>query len=442
VIYEKAERKLREARTRLTFARPYYASGAHAMRLLVTPEVPSLAVDEWWRLYANPGWVERYDVGQVATGLSHELQHLLLDHGGRARRCGVTAATMDTWNGEAADPDINDGLCADCKSCTPPLPLLPAEWCALPEHFGLPDGRVAEWYFAERMQVRREAMRHASAGDTKKNGGAGNGGRGREGDGAGANGAMRLPNFGCGSGATGVAAPWEVGSPEESGVDGLSDADALDVRQRVASAVKQHATQRGRGSVPLGLLEWSDELLRPRRIPWEHTLAHALRRASHTVAGAVQHSYARTSRRQDAFRPFIMPAYRRPVPNVVLVSDTSLSMADHRKLVRGVVDDACRNLGVPLRMIDVDSSVHRDVVVTSGKKAAQQGGGGTDMRVGIERAMQRSKPADAIVVCTDCGTPWPARKPKALVIVAAVGATETDIAAVPSWATVIRVEAA
>jgi predicted metal-dependent peptidase len=441
MIYEKAERKLREARTRLTFARPYYAVGAHAMRLLVTPEVPSLAVDEWWRLYANPGWVERYDVGQVATGLAHELQHLLLDHAGRARTAGVTHATMDAWNGEAADPDINDGLCADCKSCLPLLPLLPPEWCALPGHFKLPEGRVAEWYFAERMKQRREAKR-ASAGETKKNGGAGDGGRGREGEGSSSNGQTRGLSFGCGSGATGVPAPWEVGSPEQSGVDGLSDADAWDVRQQVARDVKKHAEQKGRGSVPLGLLEWSDELLRPRRIAWEHALAHALRRASHTIAGAVQHSYARTSRRQDAFRPFCMPAYRRPVPNVTLLSDTSLSMAAQRKLVRGVVDDACKHLSVPLRVIDVDAAVHRDVVVTSGKNVAQVGGGGTDMRVGIERALRRPKPADAIVVVTDCMTPWPTVRPRAHVIVAAVGADEKSIAAIPPWATVIRVEAA
>lgn len=440
MTYEKAESKLREARTFLTFARPYYASGAYAMRLIVTQDVPALAVDEWWRLYAHPGWVERHDVGVVATGLCHELLHLLLDHAGRARICGVTESTMDVWNGEAADPDINDGLCADCKSCRPLLPLLPEEWCVLPGHLGMPEHRTAEWYFAERLKQRREATR-TSAGQTRKNGGAGGGGRGRDGDGTGLGGAVRLPNFGCGSGSTGIAAPWEADSPEKSGVDGLSDADAWDVRQRVATAVKAHAEAKGRGSVPLGLLEWSDELLRPRRIGWDRVLGHAVRRATYTVAGAVAHSYTRTSRRQDAFRPFIMPAYRRPVPNVVLVSDTSLSMADQRKLVRGAVDDACRHLAVPLRLIDVDAAVQRDVVATSGRKAAQAGGGGTDMRVGIERAMQRPNPADVIVVFTDCMTPWPARRPRAHIVVAAVGAEEKALAAVPPWATVVRVQA-
>jgi predicted metal-dependent peptidase len=441
VIYEKAERKLGEARTRLTYARPYYSTGVYALRMIVTPEVPSLAVDEWWRLYAHPGWIERHDVGQVATGLSHELQHLLLDHAGRAKTLGVTYATMEVWNREAADPDINDGLCVDCQTCRPVLPLLPEEWCVLPKHFGMPDGKPAEWYFAKRMEERHKEKR-TSAGETKKNGGAGNGGRGRAGDGSGSNGQARAPDFGCGSGATGVPAPWEVGSPAESGVDGLDDADAWDVRQQVAQDVKAHAEQKGRGSVPAGLLEWSEELLRPERIAWDRLLTSAMRRASHMTAGAVRHSYTRTSRRQDAFHPIIMPAYRRPVPNVALVRDTSLSMVEQWSLVRGVVDDACRHLAVPLRVIDVDAAVHLDRSVSRGHRTPMVGGGGTDMRVGIAQALRRPRPADCVVICTDCETPWPERKPSAHVIVAACGATKEHVAAIPPWATVIEVEAA
>jgi predicted metal-dependent peptidase len=439
-MYEKAERKLGEARTRLTFARPYYSTGVYALRMIITPEVPSLAVDEWWRLYAHPGWVEGHDVGQVATGLSHELQHLLLDHAGRAKTVGVTLAEAGLW-GESGDCDINDGLCVDCQTCRPVLPLLPEEWCVLPKHFGMPDGKTAEWYFARRMEDRRE--KRGGGGEVKRSGGSGGAGRGKASDGSDGSTTDRQPDFGCGSGATGVPAPWEVGSPEESGIDGLDDADAWDVRQRVAQDVKAHASMKGRGSVPGGLLEWADELLRPERIAWDRALTSAMRRASHMTAGAVRHSYTRTSRRQDAFHPVIMPAYRRPVPSVAFVSDASMSMnATQRALVRGVVDDACRHLAVPLRVIDVDATVHRDVMVTSGRKAVQAGGGGTDMRVGIERALRRPRPADSIVVCSDCDTPWPSVRPRAHVIVAAIGATKEHIAAIPPWATVIEVEAA
>ncbi len=417
--YPAAEKKFGEARTRLVFARPYFAQGVYALRLIVTPEVPSFAVDSWGRVYGNPGWIEQHDVGQVATALSHELQHVLFGHHARARAVGVACDTMAIWN-DSADCDINDGLVDDCRRCKPLLPELPPEWCVLPKHFGLPDGKAAEWYFAERVRERRERAR-SGRGDSKSQG------------------------FGCGSGATGVIAPWESGSPESSDVDGLDEADLWNMRRGVAMAIKDFSKHGGknRGSAPAGLLEWADELLRPRRISWEQALASAMRRASLTTAGAVRQSYARPSRRQHAFGAVVMPAYRRPVPNVAFVSDTSMSMnEEQRALVRGVVDDACRHLSVPLRVIDVDAKVHRDVMVSSGRLASRMGRGGTDMCVGIEAAFRRPRPADAAVVCTDCETEWPKQKTPGHLIVAAVGASDESIAAIPSWATVIRVEAA
>lgn len=420
--------KLSDARTRLVFARPYVSDAAYALRPVLTTDVGALAVDERWRLYANPLWLATTDVGVVATGLLHEIQHLLLDHAGRARAVGVTAATHEIWNREAADPDINDGLVRDCRTCQPPLPQLPQQWCILPEHFGLPNDMTAEWYFAKRIE---HASSSAGAGDTPENGGAGNGGAGRSGLGTG---------LGCGSGASGVPAPWDLGSPEESGVDGLDAAEAWDVRKRVAEAIAGFHDQKGRGSVPAGLVSWANDMLRPKPINWDRLLASAMRRSAQTTAGAVRLSYARTSRRMDAFKPVIMPAYRRPVPRVAFIADTSLSMDAHRALVRGVVEDACRRLGVPVRLLDTDAAVHRDVMVGSGRNVAWAGGGGTDMRAGIEQAMRPPWPCDTIVVCTDCATPWPEKRPGATVIVAAVGATEQSFEEVPAWATKIRVE--
>lgn len=350
---------------------------------------------------------------------------------------------MHVWNAEAADPDINDGLMVDCRNCKPPLPELPAEWCSLPKHFDLPDHRAAEWYYAQRMLVHREERR-TGGGEAQESGGAGNGGAGRSGRGSGQGGSGRSvgqADFGCGSGSSGVPAPWEVGSPEGSGIEGIESADAWDLRRRIAGAIKTHVE--GRGSVPDGLVEWANELLRPKRISWDQMLMSAMRRASHTVAGLVRHDYSRPSRRQHAFGQVIMPSFRRPVPNVVFVSDTSLSMdSDQRALVRGVVDSACRQLAVPLRILDVDAAVHRDVMVSSGRQVSHVGRGGTDMCVGIEQAMRRPRPADCIVVCTDCDTPWPLVKPRAHMIVVAVNASREAIAGIPSWATVIEAEAA
>jgi predicted metal-dependent peptidase len=304
----------------------------------------------------------------------------------------------------------------------------------LPSHFGLPDNKLAEWYFAERLKALAE---RAGGGLTQENGGRGDGGRGRAGRGDGKGDGTQI-DYGCGSGASGIEAPWDVGSPEASGVDGLDDADAWDIRRQVAKDV---VAFQARGNAPLGLLTWAKELTKVKTIPWDSLLVSAVRRASLTAAGATIPSYARPSRRQHAFGRAIAPAYRHPVPSIVAVTDTSDSMSALRATVRGVIDSACRRLGVPLRVIDVDAAVQRDVLVSSGRLTTQKGGGGTDMRVGIERAMERGG-CDAVVVVTDCETLWPTVKTRAKLIVVAVGATAEALKTVPSWATLIKAEAA
>ncbi len=63
------------------------------------------------------------------------------------------------------------------------------------------------------------------------------------------------------------------------------------------------------------------------------------------------------------------------------------------------------------------------------------GGGGTDLRVGLDAA-QHQRP-DVVVVLTDGYTPWPEQAPKQgrVVIVDLVGSQQF-----PEWAEVIRVD--
>lgn len=423
-------RRIEEVVTHLCFARPYFASGVYAMRPVICEETLALAVDDYWRIYINPDWLMRYSVGQAASAFAHELQHLLCDHAGRAKAAGVSYSTMHIWSRESCDPEINAPLMVDCRTCQPILAGMPEDWCVLPSHFGLPDNKLAEFYFAERLKVREV---RAGGGVLAENGGRGDGGRGRAGRGSGEGEGTEL-DFGCGSGATGIQAPWDVGSPAESGVDGLDDADVWGLRRQVARDVIAY---QARGTTPLGLLAWAKEITRVKTISWDALLASAVRRATVTVAGTALTSYARPSRRQHAFGRVIAPAYRRPVPNIVLIADTSGSMDHLRATARGVVDSACRRLGVPLRVIDVDVDVHRDVFVSSGRFAVQSGGGGTDMCAGIDRANERGG-CDVVVVVTDCDTDWPVKRPRSKLIVVAVGATRESINLVPAWATVVE----
>jgi len=400
--------KFEEARSRLTFARPYFTAAAYKLKLIVTPEAASLHVDTYGRLYAAPGWLARYDVGVVATGIAHELHHILRDHAGRGKTIGVVPATRAAWN-EACDCEINPGLMDDCVGQQPVLPVLPPEWCLRPEQFGMEVGSVAERYFSERVRQRAMSMDRGEE-------------RGRTAD-------------GCGSGATGVEAPWEVA---QSAAEGLDDAQLWQLRRDTAQAVIEHTA---RGSVPGSLVDWATDLLRPKQVPWDRMLGSLMRRGVQQGGSVLHSSYSRLSRRQDVYGELLMPSYRRVSPTMAFVRDTSESMQHVTALVRGVVEQVCAHTGSALTLIDVDVEVQEVRQVSSGRIAAH-GGGGTDMRVGIERAFAHPRPVDVAIVCTDCDTPWPARRPRGHVIVAAVGAADAYLDMVPSWAQVVRVEQA
>src|SRR5260370_52482 len=97
------------------------------------------------------------------------------------------------------------------------------------------------------------------------------------------------------------------------------------LRRQVAQDVIAHAKQAG--NVPGGLLRWAEEILSP-KVNWRKVLAAELRRAVAEVSGAVDYSYRRPSRRAAVAGNVVLPALRRPVPDVAGVCDTSGSMTE------------------------------------------------------------------------------------------------------------------
>jgi predicted metal-dependent peptidase len=77
--------------------------------------------------------------------------------------------------------------------------------------------------------------------------------------------------------------------------------------------------------------------------------------------------------------------------------------------------------------IDCDASVKSK----SKKRKNFVGGGGTDLTPAI---LEAAKSADAIVVVTDCDTPWPARTNVPMIVVA------TSDSPSPDWATRVDVK--
>ncbi|WP_262402208.1 VWA-like domain-containing protein [Actinomadura sp. CNU-125] len=114
--------------------------------------------------------------------------------------------------------------------------------------------------------------------------------------------------------------------------------------------------------------------------------------------------------------------------------DTSGSMGeDDLAAALAEVTGVLREVGVRGNRVAVlacDADVRAVRRVSSAEQVELGGGGGTDMRVGIERALAGRDRPQVVIVLTDGYTPWPHEAPSCRVIAALVG---TDPPAPPSW---------
>jgi predicted metal-dependent peptidase len=235
----------------------------------------------------------------------------------------------------------------------------------------------------------------------------------------------------CGSGADGMPRP-------DEGPGGLPGWQADLLKRQVAQDVMSYARQAG--TVPAGWLRWAEQTLHA-KVDWRRVLAAELRRAVAQVAGAVDYSYRRPPRRSAVTGDVVLPALRRPVPEVAVVCDTSGSMSDELlAMVLAEVEGLLRALGLArqVRVLACDTAVASAQRVTSTKQVQLIGGGGTDMGAGIAAAVVlRPRPA-VTVVLTDGYTPWPAQAPKGTrVVVGLLGAQAPDA---PKWARAVRMD--
>lgn len=390
-------RALSLARLRAVHLRPYYATALYRLIPVLTSIIDTLAVDRWWRLYYNRGFVERCTPLELATSLLHEVEHLLRNHHGR---CASHGCDHELFN-IAGDLEINDGLHAQTELALPPGVLLPAR-------FGLPDGLAAEEYYREIEKAVQEVRAAVSSGK------------------------IQLPK--CGSGAHGKKLPSELGDPNNKD-RGVGDEQADYIRKKVAEETLDYE-RRHPGTVPGGLLRWANDIVSP-KIPWQRELAAAIRNQVTRIAGMIDHSFMRPSRRQTASPDFVLPSLVEPTPNIVVVIDTSGSMSEEQLAqalaeVKGIL----RATGIEegLRVLTVDAAVGAAQTVFSARAIKLVGGGGTDMGVGIAAAGALKPIPDFTIVITDGFTPWPAEAPpRQRVIVVLVGD-----GAGPPWARTIK----
>jgi len=374
---------------------PYLASGLFGAQVLAKPGIATVAVDEGWRLHADPGLTVTWTPAQLGSVLVHHVSHLLRAHGERALAAGITPDDARTWV-HGADAEINDDL-VPAGLELPGRPVLPGD-------LGAEEGLLAEQYFTA---GRQDA-------DTR---------------------AQPDWDLDCGSGADGWGRDWDA-----SGPPALSPWQSRLLCRQVAQDCVRHA--REAGNVPAGLLRWAEQVLQP-AVDWRRVLAAELRRAVADTAGAVDYSYRRPSRRASVAGSVVLPALRRPVPEVAVVCDTSGSMTeDLLAAALAEVEGLLRSLGLArqVRVLACDTAVGPARRVTSARQVELVGGGGTDMAAGIAAAAAlRPRPA-VTVVLTDGFTPWPDRPPRGTrVVVALLGDEAPDG---PDWARAVRVPSA
>ncbi len=387
---------------------PYLATAVYALSTVPTPAVDTIRADEYWRLYINSDWAIATGVPDIGRELAHIVWHLLMDHAGRARAIRIDSTTSRLWH-QACDLTIADTLTGSHAS---PVQIVSAAEQARADNPKIGTGRSAEDYYA----ILSGLPAHPTSSDGDRVD-------------------PLTDRDSCGSAVDGI--PRASDLPPDTDIGTLERIDADVIRKQVA--IDYLEAQKGRGDTPGYAQRWAKEITNP-TIPWEPLLARAVRRGIGWTSGRHEPTWTRPSRRQSIQPDVLRPGWRRPVPAVAMVIDTSGSI-DDKLLGRamGEVDGALAGLGIPDARITVlacDAAVGAVTRVRKATDASLVGGGGTDMRIGIAAASQLRPRPDLIVVFTDGYTPWPAQPPPGSAIIAAMlrrpGETLPDT---PLWAT-------
>jgi predicted metal-dependent peptidase len=381
--------KLLAARLKAANDRPYLASALYSLSVVPSFDLPTMGVDRHWRCYVSPAFVDDTPVRELSAVWLHEVSHLLRDHHNRADRLAAELRHDHRRVNLAEDCEINDDLAG-----------LPAG-AIYPGRFGLPNGKLFEEYLPS------IPPSEASA-----------------------------DGWECGSGAHGHPMPWESSSAPK-----VSDVEASSIRRQTAQTIRAHV--KSRGKVPAGWSRWADEVLEP-TVDWRRALVGAVREAAAWASGAVDYTYHRPSRRGAAMRGVVLPSLRRPMPRVAIVVDTSGSMGDDELgAVLAEVSGVLRAVGIGRNRVAVlscDADVHAVRRVTTVGEVVLAGGGGTDMRVGITKALEGREKPHIVIVLTDGYTPWPETAlGQTRVIAGLVGA---NAPMPPSWMETIRIPTA
>lgn len=377
-----------EARLRIMAAKivaqqrwPYLSTVIFSLKIVPSPDLPTLAVDDGWRMYYNPSFVLEYTAEVLATMVLHEALHCINKHGERYQSLNQQPQSHNLWN-LAGDANINQSI-DDAKM--PWGNFSPVRYENL-SRYGVENDMTTETAFFTMMSFfEKNPQKPREFSD-------------------------------CGSVQGGQTRSYEISKGDSDNPAVKKDQQDV-VRDRVAQDILKQAKEKGIGSLPGALLRWAQDLLQP-QVNWRVALASAVRSSLATSIGRRDYVFTRPSRRQAAMKQFgfevVLPAMRKPAPPAIaVVIDSSGSIGNEEiDEFLAEVSGIARANGVAqgLTIITCDSEVNEIRKLRSRSEIAEiviKGGGGTDLRVGIAAAISLRPIPKIIVVITDGYTPWP-----------------------------------
>lgn len=469
-----------ESRAIGRFLLPYFAPVFDRMIPVPVAGAGShISCDRLYRVFFDPQYARQVGAATFSADLIHEAAHLFLDHHERlmgsemydhrlANLATDEAANQFVFAIAAKFPDVvRPGGVRFPAATTGPSGALrvTAEEAALikqigwvhPSTYGHPLALTCEEYYSlhkadQQQQQQKSGQQGKSDGDPQQGAGGGSGDADDDGDGdpkgapqKSASGSGGKPQGGkskpgAGRGACGSCAG---GADELTGMaveqhgalpDGPNDVEAAAIRQAVAQKAIEHEAQKGRGSVPGGLLRQAQGILAPPKVPWRKQLRSAIRGEVTRRAGMTDYTYGRRSPLQSAVGRVVLPGLAATACDVAIVADTSGSMGNSDLLRIGSEVRSLLRDGLVARCwwVPTDATAAEPKNITTVRQAMDRllGGGGTDMGAGLD-AVDRIKPRVGFtIVITDGDTGWPKTPPKGRVIVVL---TRRSSAPLPAW---------
>lgn len=375
---------------------PFLASALYSMVPVLTQEVPTMAIDRYWRLYINPSYLETITIDQAAMVIVHEAWHPLGDNWNRAAALGVKPEEARIWN-LSTDVEIN-GKEDFAKRLPDPLTYAKLE---------VGDQLFAEQVF-EILRKRPELRVESDAWVSDPS--SGSPGQGN-----------------CGSCVHGRRAPWELPLPDQCDTPGHDEARTDVIRAVVAQAIVKQA-HCGIGSVPANWLVWAGEIFSP-RVDWQSIVYRAVVGAVSSFLGNHMSTHRRIGRRDMEDRRLLSPGRLAMRTRLALIVDTSGSMATDEIFSRvlGEVQGAIRaSRATSVGVYFTDCVAAEVQQATSLEQLRPIGGGGTDMRGGFravaEDAIRNPELKPSLTVClTDGLTPWDEQPPDCNTLIILIG---------------------